>query len=466
MATTKIWDVKTNLGRLLAYGSNHEKTDLADGMAVAMEYAAHADKTERCIFVTGINCAPETALAEMRLAKRNWNREEPGRAVAFHGIQSFAPGEATPAQAHAVGREFARRMWGERFEVLVCTHLDKAHLHTHFIINSISFKDGGRYHDNKASYYGQMRVLSDELCREYGLSVIEHPHGKGKHYAEWQAEQEGKPTKRGFLKVDIDAAIKASYTFADFVEQMRRRGHTVNVDPNHKYVTVKPKGAAPKDRAFRLTERSMGTGYSEAGIRQRIARLRDGLPEPPRTAPKPAARPRHRFSDATAFTPRKHRKMRGFIALYWHYCYFLKVVKHGGKSALLPASVRQDVIKLEQYTRRFLYLWRNNIATAEELRAHREGLAAQIASLTEERRPLYTEKKVATKEEQRAALTESIGQKTAALRQLRKARRLCEAIEAQAPEVAGRIREAEEKIHQRQQQRERDTLERERFQLL
>ncbi len=464
MATTKIWDVKNNLGRLLDYGSNPEKTDLADGMAVALEYAAHADKTERCIFVTGINCEPDTALAEMRLTKRNWNREEPGRAVAFHGIQSFAPGEATPAQAHAVGKEFARRMWGERFEVLVCTHLDKAHLHNHFIINSISFKDGGRYHDNKQSYYGKMRVLSDELCREVGLSVIDEPQGKGKHYAEWQAEREGKHTKRGLLRADIDAAIKAAYTFQDFVEQMRRHGHTVNVNPNRKYITVKPKDAAPTDRAFRLTERSMGAGYSEEDIRARLARQRDGLPEVPRNTPRPTAKPRRRFSDAAAYKPRQHRKMKGFIALYWHYCYFLKVVKHGGKSNKLPVVIRQEVTKLEQYTRRFLYLYRNNITTAEELQAHREGLVQQIADLAEQRRPLYTERKIATEQGQMAALTESINQKTTTLRALRKAKRLCDGIEAQAPEVSEKIRQTEAMMQQKQ--REKEEPRKDKFRLL
>ena len=85
-------------------------------------------------------------------------------------------------------------MWGSRFQVIVATHLDKAHhLHNHFVVNSVSFADGLRYHRSKQDYR-DMRNASDRLCREYGLSVIENPKQRAKHYGEWRAEQEGRPT--------------------------------------------------------------------------------------------------------------------------------------------------------------------------------------------------------------------------------------------------------------------------------
>jgi hypothetical protein len=147
--------------------------------------------------------------------------------LAFHGYQSFVPGEATPETAHAIGVKLAQELWGERFEVIVSTHLDKHHLHNHFVLNSVSFMDGKRYYDNNASY-SLMRQTSDRLCREYSLYVIENPQkGKSRHYAEWKAEQEDKPTWRGLIREDVDKVIAASMTFTLFIAALRKQGYEV-----------------------------------------------------------------------------------------------------------------------------------------------------------------------------------------------------------------------------------------------
>ena len=462
MPITKVKPIYTRLDRAVNYAINPKKTcvDRDGRLGAAPEQVLENGGRW---FATTLNCGgPQTAYAEIEEVKARHQKTD--KVLGFRYIQSFQTGEATPEQAHAAGVEFARRCFGERFQVVVGTHLDTDTIHNHIVVNSVSFADGGKYRSTPKDYFFNIRATSDAVARDMGLSVIEKPGGKGKHYAEWMAEREGKHTKRGLLKTDIDAAIRASYTFGDFVEQMRRRGHTVNTDPNRKYITIKPKGALPTDRAFRLTERSMGAGYSEQDIKDRLARQRDGQPEAPRDSPRPAARPRRRLSDAAAFKPRQHRKMKGFIALYWHYCYFLKVVRHGGKTDKLPVAIRQEVTKLENYSRRFVYLYRHEITTADELRAHRQELARQIADLTGQRRPLYTERRDAASESQMAALSEAIDQKTAALRQLRKAKRLCDAIEEQAPAVAEKIRQAEAMMQDKT--KEREERPKEKFRLL
>ncbi len=103
-------------------------------------------------------------------------------------------------------------MFGERYEVVIGTHLDKAHLHNHIVINSVSFVDGQKYHSSPESYYNEVRGISDELCRENDLSVIT-PQGKGKHYGEWKAEQDGRPTVRSIIREDIDRIIGEAYTY-------------------------------------------------------------------------------------------------------------------------------------------------------------------------------------------------------------------------------------------------------------
>ena len=155
MATTAIWKVKGNLGRVVGYAANPDKTENPaftaqdlQGLRDVMDYATQDYKTERQHYVSGINCAPEIARDEMQMVKQQYGKE--GGIIAFHGYQSFAPGEVTPEQAHEIGVELARRLWGDRFQIVVATHLDREHIHNHFVLNSVSFVDGKKYNDCKA----------------------------------------------------------------------------------------------------------------------------------------------------------------------------------------------------------------------------------------------------------------------------------------------------------------------------
>ena len=157
MAVCEIWDVRGRLDHPIDYAENPEKTanpkyteaDL-QAMVDVMEYATNKDKTEQRFFVTGVNCDPTTARDEMMIAKAQWN--DTSEIVCYHGFQSFKSGEVTPEQAHEVGVRLAERMWGNRFQVIVATHLNTECLHNHFVVNSVSFADGKHYHDNKANF--------------------------------------------------------------------------------------------------------------------------------------------------------------------------------------------------------------------------------------------------------------------------------------------------------------------------
>ena len=198
------------LDDVIFYAVNSRKTGL---------HKEDSDVLER--FVSGVNCHPATARAEMLSVKKRFGKED--GTIAYHGYQSFAPGEATPEIAHQIGVELAQRLWGDRYQVVVATHLDKAnHLHNHFVLNTVSFVDGIKYHRTAKDYH-DLQVASDALCREYGLSVIENPQpGKGKHYGEWRAEQEQRPTWRGIVRSDVDEVIRQSMTEQQFFENLHR----------------------------------------------------------------------------------------------------------------------------------------------------------------------------------------------------------------------------------------------------
>lgn len=283
MAVTSIWRVNGWLGKVVVYVENPDKTtnpefyengDMTErecqGLDDVIAYAVNSRKTEQHKensdvlerFVSGVNCHPATARAEMLSVKKRFGKED--GTIAYHGYQSFAPGEATPEMAHKIGVELAQRLWGDRYQVVVATHLDKAnHLHNHFVLNTVSFVDGKKYFRSAKDYH-DLQATSDALCREYGLSVIEHPQpGKGKHYGEWRAEQEQRPTWRGIVRSDVDEVICQSMTERQFFDNLHRKGYEVKVG---KDISVRPPG---KERFVRLA-RNFGEDYTMESIRRRI----------------------------------------------------------------------------------------------------------------------------------------------------------------------------------------------------
>lgn len=261
MAITKIFAVRSRLDDSIKYATNAEKTS-AEMLEGKIEYALDGEKTEKHIYETALNCfSASTAYSEMQRTKEKWHKT--GGVLGYHFIQSFKPKEATPKQVHQIGVEFARRCFGERFEVVIGTHLDRNHLHNHIVVNSVSFADGKKYHSNAKSYFGEIRKISDEICREYGLSVIE-PQKKGVPYGVLHAEQNGKQTVRSQIRADIDEVIKASLNFTVFLELLQKRGYTVKYQ-NVKHTAVKP----PYSKRFIRLD-SLGEGYSDTEIEERI----------------------------------------------------------------------------------------------------------------------------------------------------------------------------------------------------
>ena len=399
MATTSIWSVKGWLGKLVIYVENPNKTtnpqyykkaELTEKQAQTLldviDYAADPSKTDAVMhdeniethqqFVTGINCLPTTARDEMQAVKKRFGKED--GVIAYHGYQSFAPGEADPKTAHEIGIRLAKELWGEKYQVVVATHLDKEnHLHNHFVVNTVSFVDGIRYHRTGKDYH-DMQVASDNLCREYGLSVIENiQYGKSKHYGEWKAEQEQRLTWRGFIKADIDEAIRMSLTERQFFRHLEEKGYEIKIG---KDISVRPQG---KERFVRLM-RNFGEEYSIENIRRRI--LSQYIPEKPLAEPERKTR-HYRMQGSM----KSARKITGFRALYFHYCYKLGIFPKDRPQnrKRLHFLLREDLLKLNNISQEVRLLVRNKIDTAEQLSLYKNGLEVQIQKLSAERKALY-----------------------------------------------------------------------------
>lgn len=427
MAYTKILVVHNRLDKSVDYAQNKGKTTLElDPLEAAIDYALNRAKTETTCFETAINCDRETVYADMMATKERWGKVKRKR-KGYHIIQSFAPGEVTPEVAHAVGVEFAQRLLGERYEVIVTTHLDKAHLHNHIVMNSVSFVDGYMYRDSMTDYYQGIRGTSDAICREYGLSVIE-PVTKGQQYSEWDAQQSGKPTIREGIRLEVDAILKKSYTYKTFLRELERRGYVVKTTPQVKHTAICPPGSK---RFIRLN--SLGEGYTEADLKAKLEGIRSGEVQP--TAPRrpplcPYLPPGRRYRVRGGLPRHKPRKLTGFQALCFKYLYLLREIKGGRPYAKRTAFVmRQEVIKFDRYQRQFLYLHENRIETAAQLAMQYDAVQTEIDTLTKRRADLYRRKRQGEDTE------DEITAITQALRPLRRELRLCVQIEDDIPHI-------------------------------
>lgn len=421
MAVTKILAVTNRLDKRVAYVVNEQKTHLD----ASMTYITTPEKTEQSFFTSAINCrSVQTAFAEMMTTKRRFGKTD--GVQAYHIIQSFAPGEVTPEQAHRIGLRFCEQLLENRYEVVIGTHLDKAHLHNHILVNSVARDNGAKYHSNRQSYYQQIRRLSDTLCREEQLSVIE-PKGPGKHYAVWKAEQQGKPTYSQMIRADIDMMLRDSYSFPMLLSLLEKKGYQVSRNPNRKYLTVRPPGAK---RNFRLDR--LGPGYSVSELKARLLQqqqdMADGLVVPI----PPPRRKFYRLHGTFHTVPKK--KITGFFALYLRYIYLLRRYQAPTRKKL-SYTLRREVLRLERYEVQFSYLRTHAITRMEQLEMRLAQLDAEIQQRTEQRRPLYDQRRYTHSEDHRAQLTEQIDCQSAALRALRKERTLCRQIIASVSEI-------------------------------
>lgn len=427
MAVCEIWDVRGRLDHPIDYAENPEKTanpkysdaDL-QAMVDVMEYATNKDKTEQRFFVTGVNCEIATARDEMMIAKAQWN--DTSEIVCYHGFQSFRAGEVTPEQAHEVGVKLAERMWGDRFQVVVATHLNTDCLHNHFVVNSVSFADGKHYHDNKANLR-LLRQRSDELCREYALSVIEHPSGRKKPYALYQAEKNGLPTRDNVARQAVDEAISKSFTLKDFDRQMAEMGYRVSFDPNRKYWTIIGKGWKRPKRLYKL-----GEDYTNERILERIRENSYAV----KFAPFAEAQKQVRVFRVRG-SLKDARKIGGLRGLYLHYCYRLGILPKNKKQdyARLHYLLKDDLLKMEAITNETRLLCRNHIDTAEQLLSYKGSLETEMKELTEQRKGLYSLSRK-TGGEEKEAVKAQISEITGRLKTIRKEVRLCEGIEARS----------------------------------
>ena len=247
MAVTKIKSIKSTLKK-------------------ALDYIMDESKTDGKLLVSGGNCAPETAYLEFKMTEETCKEvigdySKKSNNLAYHMIQSFdRKDKITPEEAHRIGEELAKKLTDEKYEYVVATHIDKGHIHNHIIFNAYSYATYRKFNCNKDTFK-EIRAISDELCKENGLSIVENPKGKGKHYKEWLENKKGTSWK-AYIKDTLDELIDKVKSFDELKTEMINRGFEIK---EGKYIAFK----APNQQRF-CRGKTIGEEYTKEAIENRI----------------------------------------------------------------------------------------------------------------------------------------------------------------------------------------------------
>lgn len=387
MATTSLWHIKGKLRDLIDYVENPNKTELNSDMqdfVNVFSYDTNPNKTNNKEFVTAINCLKEIALQQMIMTKQQFNKSD--KYIAWHGYQSFKPDEVTPELCHEIGVKLAKQMWGDRFQVIVSTHLDKDHLHNHFCFNSVSFLDGKKYNYSNSEMQ-RLRNLSDELCKEYGLSVIESDNkSKAPNRTLYFAEKNNEPTKYNLMRTAIDEAIKISPVPQEFVRIMRKKGYIVNVNPERKYATIR---SVNDSRNTRL--KTLGEKYDWHNIVEQI-NTQDGF------TLFPAYQEFNRGNKMKYIKSKKYifkgsfstiRKITGLKALYLYYCYRLGYLTKKKQHKPLSPEMKQAWRKIDKLSQQVRLISKYKFDDANDVQHFIDDSQEQIVLITNKRNQIY-----------------------------------------------------------------------------
>lgn len=427
MATVGLWPVKSRLKEVIEYAENPDKTTnpkyLDDSLYNALKYTENDEKTDQRLFIAGINCPKQRAYEAMMAVKRRFGKT--GGTIAWHGFQSFAAGEVTPDEAFEIGKETARRMWGDKYQVVVTVHLNTDNLHCHFVVNPISFIDGSRF-QNKIYNHRRLREISDEVCREYGKSVLENSsfYGSKSRGAYW-AERQGHPTHKEQIKKDVAYCIEYADSPKRFEALLKGMGYSFD----RKRMSVRAPGW---QRSVRLSS----IGYTRERLNQILERNQN-TPDfyfimqehrPYKPTKYPLLRVMNQLDFSISHSHDTATKMVDAILLIIIMTFYLL---HEMKDAmLLSADMRHLERDLEQYVFDHRFMQKNDLHSLKQLNDYIVATQKQINELEHERGLLRNKIRrerspevKAENREQRHKITEHI---TPLRKDLKRAKRILE----------------------------------------
>ena len=390
MAVTKFLSRKTRLDTIIKYIMNGEKT-------------------EKMMYVSGVNCRPDTAISEMQDTKKRFNKE--GGIISYHLIQSFNGKEVSPQKCHELGVQYAKELFGDDFQFVVATHLNTDNVHNHIVINSISFKSGNKFYSNRETK-DFIRITSDFICRENGLSVLATPW-KNKGYYKLYAKNN--PYIQ-LVKKDIDEAISISNSYKGFISKLKLKGYIVSenedtgliIERDNSYQVVRP-------------QELFGDNYTKEKIRYRIENKTYNQVYIPKKKYKMSIKEYNRFKQKQ----RKHQ-LRELPALYILICLLLRIdplpekIEFNKYRVPITKEMKISLKHLDSLNQQTILLSENKISNLEELKSYRYNLEENLRILKGKRENLWRKRSKETNPEMKEIITHEISDLKALIKKANK----------------------------------------------
>ena len=320
----------------------------------ALEYITVPEKTQNGRLVSAINCQVDNAFEQMKETKKKFNKTD--KRQAYHIILSFKEGEVSPDTVFELTERFVKEYLGNDYEAVFAVHDNTEHPHSHIVFNSVSFRDGKKYHYQKGDWEKYIQPITNRLCKEYGLSTIKLDEESGKRrgrdsYQEWNSYRDGKFVWSRMVARDVDACIIQAASFESFVSMLENKGYEVkNANGEGKYLAVKPQGMK---RFVRL--KSLGEEYTEERIRQRIY-------EENITSYIKENKPRIVYCRVRRY---KRAKMSGLQKKYYARLYRIGKLKK--KAYSVAWKYRDEIKKMQKLQAQYQFLVRHDIHSVVDL---------------------------------------------------------------------------------------------------
>ncbi len=376
MAVTKFLSRKTRLDTIIKYIMNGEKT-------------------EKMMYVSGVNCKPNTAIQQMQDTKKRFNKE--GGIISYHLIQSFEGKEVSPEKCHELGLKYAKELFGDDYEFVVATHLNTDNVHNHIVINSVSFKSGNKFYSNRETK-DFIRITSDFICKENGLSVLSTPW-KYKGYYKLYAKNN---SYMQLVKKDIDDAISSSYSYKGFKTRLENQGYCISyneetgllVSRNNSYKIVRP-------------QELFGDNYTKEKILDRIENKNHNKIYIPRKKYKMTIEEYNKFKQ-------REYQLGKLPLLYIFICLLLKIdplppkIEINNHKVPITKEMKIAIKHLDTLSEQTILLTENKINNLNDLKSYRYSQEENLRILKGKRESLWRKRSKEANPEIKEKITHEI----------------------------------------------------------
>ena len=343
----------------------------------ALDYVMNPEKTQRGRLVGAVNCQADMAFEQMMDTKKQFGKTD--KRQGYHIILSFKEDEVEPDRAFEITQTFVAEYLGDAYEAVFVVHDNTDHVHSHIVFNSVSFVDGKKYHYEKGDWAKYIQPITNKLCQEYGLSIIDVEDGskekQHENYKDWSEYREGSFVWADMIKRELDACILQANDFRGFLELLSEKGYEVK---QGKYLAVRPQGMTRFRRC-----KTLGENYSQEAIVERIAKEDLSFYQSQNEEKQAAI--------VKCYVKRYRRaKMSGLQKRYYAKLYRIGKLKKKPYSQVW--KYRDDIRKMHKLQEQYLFLVRHKIESAEELVSVLDNLMDKKKEASKEKSKTYKAK--------------------------------------------------------------------------